>query len=108
MNAITGIMIGIITITIIVLVILGISFLSQLYKTVKEVVEAGVQTPNQIYCPFCGSNKTDQITKRAVIIQLPRVIITRTIKCACFYCSNCSNRWFVELNILEQNESDVR
>jgi hypothetical protein len=105
MDALTGIMIGIITITIIVLVILGISFLSQLYKTIKENAEGAIKNvkkEKQLYCPHCGSNKTNRTTdtRRMVIVQLPDV----SIKCTCFYCNNCSRHWFMELDTHERDD----
>lgn len=45
-----------------------------------------------MYCPFCGSKNTDQLTKLIVIIQLPGA----AIDAAAFFCGNCKKRWFVE------------
>ena len=99
MNILIGIIVGI---TIVVLIILGIEFLSQLYETIKECYRAveKVEEEKKLYCPHCNTNDTSQITKMIIMMQLPG----RVIGCACFYCSNCSNRWFMELNTLKQKD----
>lgn len=105
MNAITGIMIGLLAVTFIVLVIIGFSFLSQLYKTIKENAKDTTKNSKekkQLYCPYCSSNNINQTTstKKMVIVQLPDI----SFECACFYCRNCSKRWFMELDTHERND----
>lgn len=80
------------------LVILFINLSLQLYRTIKEITEDTIQEKqgNEIHCPYCGTTNTSQITKMIIIMQLPGA----AIDCACFYCNNCSKRWFMELDTL--------
>ena len=100
MDIIIGTMMGLVAVTVIVLIILGIEFLSQLYETTKENANGyieDVKKEKRIHCPYCGSKDTSQTTRMIIIMQLPG----RTVDCACFYCNGCSKRWFMEMDTLE-------